>query len=532
MNPLKRRISFAFAKTCSLFVAVAGISVYLGWVFKIDWLLNIHPSWPTMKANSAVSLFLLGISITIVKPGQYKTWGSRISQLCSLLVFVISLLTLLEHLFNKDLFIDEFFIHDHLTPPGHLSPGRMSLVSDLNFFFISICLFFKAYDIYKNGEDQYLLLGPIFACFFAIFCYLYASYALVTSDITSIALHTAVLIILACCGIIFIQPDKGWLSIALSGTTSGALFRNILIPNLFLFPAIGFLRFMAETRGVISSPSGISVMVTAELFIVSLAVIIVAKRLFKYEKENKKIQEVLEEKNKELSHINADLDSFVYTASHDLKAPVNNIESLSQMMHEELPPEVKDRKEISQLNHMIRESVQKFKQTIEDLSVTAKIGGKDSGIATVRFSEMTEETKIGLKEHIEKNNALIKEDFSRIGSIDFSRKNLRSILYNLVSNALKYRSPDRNPVIEISTDLSDGYILLQVKDNGLGIKDADKLKVFEMYNRLHTHVEGTGIGMGIVSRIVNLSGGKIEIESELGKGSAFKVFLRSQKPQD
>src|SRR5690606_30550003 len=158
-----------------------------------------------------------------------------------------------------------------------------------------------------------------------------------------------------------------------------------------------------------------------------------------------------------------------------------------QMMHEELPPEVKDRKEISQLNHMIRESVQKFKQTIEDLSVTAKIGGKDSGIATVRFSEMMEETKIGLKEHIEKNNALIKEDFSRIGSIDFSRKNLRSILYNLVSNALKYRSPDRNPVIEISTDLSDGYILLQVKDNGLGIKDADKLKVFEMYNRLHTH---------------------------------------------
>jgi signal transduction histidine kinase len=108
----------------------------------------------------------------------------------------------------------------------------------------------------------------------------------------------------------------------------------------------------------------------------------------------------------------------------------------------------------------------------------------------------------------------------------FPRKNIRSILQNLISNAIKYRSPDRDPIIKIRTEKINDYILLQISDNGMGIKEEDKFKVLEMYHRLHGNIEGTGVGLGIVGKIVNNNGGKIEIESELGKGSTFRIYLK------
>ena len=101
-------------------------------------------------------------------------------------------------------------------------------------------------------------------------------------------------------------------------------------------------------------------------------------------------------------------------------------------------------------------------------------------------------------------------------------------MYNMVSNALKYRSPLRRPIVILETEtLSDEYIVLRIKDNGLGIKDEDKERLFSMYHRLHDHVEGTGVGMAIVKRIVDNNGGKIEVESEVGKGSEFKVYFKN-----
>lgn len=239
--------------------------------------------------------------------------------------------------------------------------------------------------------------------------------------------------------------------------------------------------------------------------------------------EEKRIKGNLNWKNEQLNKVNKDLDTFVYTASHDLKAPLSNIEGLINLM-EENPgnPE-----EIYGIIKMMRESINKFKNTINDLTTIAKAEQEgDRNIASLEFSKLVEEIKFNLKEQIEKSNAYITEDFSEASTIFFSPKNLRSILQNLVSNALKYHSPDRRPAIIITTKRVNDYILLQVSDNGLGIKEEDKSKVFEMYKRLHDHVEGTGVGLGIVARIVNNNGGKIEIESEVGKGTTFKVYLK------
>ena len=245
------------------------------------------------------------------------------------------------------------------------------------------------------------------------------------------------------------------------------------------------------------------------------------------EKSLRKANEEVQRVNESLSRMIKDLDNFVYTASHDLKAPINNIQALIATLEEELSEESK--KNSKEILGMIHASIEKFQHTLADLTVAGRVqevGNKDKDTSELNFGQLLEDVKINLHEEIINSEAVFTEDFGKAPSINFSRKNLRSILQNLISNAIKYRSPERRPEIKIETEKTDGYLVLKVSDNGLGIKEEDKGKVFEMYQRLHTHVEGTGVGMSIIARVMENAGGRIEIESEVGKGSTFKVYFK------
>lgn len=242
---------------------------------------------------------------------------------------------------------------------------------------------------------------------------------------------------------------------------------------------------------------------------------------------NDELEKRVKERTKKLTRVNKDLDNFVYTASHDLKAPINNIEGLMIALHETLEEKAVACEELYPIIEMINDAVGRFKNTLQDLTVVAKLhyeeeGGKDK----VSFREILEDVKLNVLDLIHEYGAEITEDFSDAPEIFYSRKNLRSILYNLVSNSVKYSSPERKPAVEITTSTSGDYVVLSVRDNGLGLKEGDKQKVFGMFTRLHAHVEGTGVGMAIVKRIVENSDGKIELESELGKGTVFRVYFR------
>jgi signal transduction histidine kinase len=140
---------------------------------------------------------------------------------------------------------------------------------------------------------------------------------------------------------------------------------------------------------------------------------------------------------------------------------------------------------------------------------------------------MFNEVLLDLEEEINESKAEITSDFSKAPTINFSKKNLKSILQNLLSNAVKYRSPDRAVKVMVESEpVKDEYILLKVQDNGLGIKEEHKDKVFRMYEQLDHQKKGTGVGMAIVKRIVYNAGGKIELESRIGEGSIFKIYLK------
>nr|WP_187263590.1 CheR family methyltransferase [Pontibacter beigongshangensis] len=237
--------------------------------------------------------------------------------------------------------------------------------------------------------------------------------------------------------------------------------------------------------------------------------------------ESKKI---IQENNRRLVEINKEHDTFIYSASHDLKAPVNNIEGLLHHLKSTDTPE--DKKVI--ISHL-EKSVIRLKETISELSDITRIESEIDEAEKVNVPRLLEEVKMGLSDALVASNATINVAFEE-NEINFSRKNLRSIFFNLLSNALKYRSPDRQLEVTIKSKRVADSIILSFEDNGIGIKP-DKIRdIFTKFRRVHSkeiNVEGEGIGLYLVKKIIGNAGGDIKVESSFGQGSSFSICFNN-----
>jgi signal transduction histidine kinase len=238
---------------------------------------------------------------------------------------------------------------------------------------------------------------------------------------------------------------------------------------------------------------------------------------------NKELQAI----NQQLRRTNVDLDNFIYTASHDLKAPITNIEGLLHALQGQLP--LSDQSgDISFILAMMQGAVDRFKTTIDHLTEVSKLQKEhDQPAVSVHLGDVVEGVRLDLLPLLEKTQARLEVDVRACPALSFSEKNLRSVVYNLLSNALKYRSPDRPALVQVRCRAEAEYIVLEVQDNGLGLDLNRHRQLFAMFQRYHTHVEGSGIGLYMVKKMVENAGGKIEVESEVGVGSTFSVFFRN-----
>ncbi|WMJ74985.1 PAS domain S-box protein [Cytophagaceae bacterium ABcell3] len=246
--------------------------------------------------------------------------------------------------------------------------------------------------------------------------------------------------------------------------------------------------------------------------------------------EEKQFKETILTKNEELTKINNDLDNFIYTASHDLRAPISNIEGLISTLKELLQEKEHFDEEYKEIITFIFSSINKFRGTIQDLtdiSKAQKSFGENEVINNVQ--EEVKNIEETIQQEIKQKGALITLDVDAAPNITFTKKNFRSILYNLINNAIKYSHPNRPPVVNISTCTSNGFILLKIQDNGLGIKQEHISRIFEMFRRLHDHVDGSGVGLYIVRRMIDNAGGKIEVESKVGEGTTFKLYFKQKQ---
>jgi PAS domain S-box-containing protein len=235
----------------------------------------------------------------------------------------------------------------------------------------------------------------------------------------------------------------------------------------------------------------------------------------------------LKQANEQLVRINNDLDNFVYTASHDLKAPISNIEGLLHALMLTPPTESMQSEQVQYLLGLMQDSVERFTKTIANLTDVVKLQKENSEEAVVvNLEEVIQDVCLDLETMRKSVGAQVEVDVIAFPAIRFSAKNLRSVVYNLLSNALKYHSPDRPSRIVIRCETTPEYQVLSISDNGLGIEAGRMGQLFTMFKRFHDHVEGSGIGLYMVKKMVENAGGKIEATSEAGVGSSFRIYFR------
>ena len=242
--------------------------------------------------------------------------------------------------------------------------------------------------------------------------------------------------------------------------------------------------------------------------------------------ERKQAEKELEFKNQQLLRVNNDLDNFIYTASHDLKAPISNIEGLVNVLSNSFNEGIDDKEDVKRVLSLINSSIHRFKNTIEALTEVSKVQRDlEEDISEINLHNVIEGIKILIKENIEESKAQIVIE-NPLPVIKFSNKNIQSIMYNLMSNAIKYKSSARNPIISIRSKQLEDQVLLEVEDNGIGIPPNQIYNIFKMFKRAHQHVEGSGVGLYLVKRIIDNAGGKIEVESKIDQGSIFRLYFK------
>ena len=243
--------------------------------------------------------------------------------------------------------------------------------------------------------------------------------------------------------------------------------------------------------------------------------------------DQKQAQQQLEAQNARLRRTNEDLDNFVYTASHDLKQPINNMAGI----FEELTRTAyfRDPDAIKLITYFERSLAQIF-GTIDDLSAIVQGQRQQQEVPAedVALAPLVAEITSSLQDQVNQTNAVFVLDFATCPTVHFVRPNLQSVLFNLISNSLKYAAPGRPSRIRISCapDAVTGHPVLTVQDNGLGI-DMERFgpQLFQLFRRFHTHVEGTGMGLYLVNRIVQNHGGRLEVSSVLDEGTTFHIYL-------
>jgi PAS domain S-box-containing protein len=227
----------------------------------------------------------------------------------------------------------------------------------------------------------------------------------------------------------------------------------------------------------------------------------------------------------ELTQNNKDLKQFSYITSHNLRAPLSNLTGLLNLM-EDIPIEDDDLKE---LIDGFSKSTNLLNETINDLVNVIII--KDSPSIQkeeVVIMDVFENVFNQLNFIIGAQKPIIKLSLDKAKNLIINKSYLESILLNLMTNSLKYRDEKRQLKISISSQVIENKTIIEFSDNGLGIDlERNRDKVFGLYQRFHNHSDSKGLGLYLVKSQVEAMGGTISIESEVGKGTAFKISFKN-----
>lgn len=241
--------------------------------------------------------------------------------------------------------------------------------------------------------------------------------------------------------------------------------------------------------------------------------------------ESVNAQAALNSINRQLSEKNREMEQFIYTVSHDLRSPLVTIEAFAKKLADELHSSLTE-KQHHRLSR-IQANVSHMEQLLTDLLNLSRIIKQEIDKQAVDTRRVVDKVIRTLEAEIRESQGSI-EVRGELMDIWANESMLHQALQNLISNAIKYRDPERPLMVNLSTREENNHVALSVADNGLGIDAKYHDQVFRIFERLEVG-SGTGVGLSIVNTIMEKHEGRIRLDSEPGQGSTFTLVFPKQK---
>jgi PAS domain S-box-containing protein len=224
----------------------------------------------------------------------------------------------------------------------------------------------------------------------------------------------------------------------------------------------------------------------------------------------------------ERERTNAELEAFSYSVSHDLRSPIRAIEGFTDIVLTDfggqLPPQVVE------LLQNVAQSATRMNRLVEDLLNYSRLGRIEVDSVPVNVAEAVKAATLQIDENLRDK---VKSSVDRSFTVSANLAMVTQTLFNLIGNGLKFYPPGQTPHVEVAAHRDGSNIVIEIRDEGIGIAPQHLDRIFHVFERLHTTeaYPGTGIGLAIVKRGINRIGGKVWVESAPGKGSSFFISL-------
>ncbi|MDZ7843464.1 MAG: ATP-binding protein [Anaerolineales bacterium] len=238
-------------------------------------------------------------------------------------------------------------------------------------------------------------------------------------------------------------------------------------------------------------------------------------------------EKAFEQKARELARSNQDLEQFAYVASHDLQEPLRMVASYLQLLERRYGNTLEG--DAREFMAYAVDGATRMKHLINDLLAYSRVGIRGGSYSRIDLNQVLGKVHSNLVELIEETNAVITH--GELPVVPADETQITQLFQNLISNAIKFRKEGVSPVIQIFSRLRNGGWEIAVQDNGIGFDPKYTDRVFVLFQRLHNQeeYEGTGIGLAISKRIVERHGGKIWVDSEVGRGTTFTFTLPEKR---
>lgn len=516
----------------SLFTIILALIVTIGWLMDIPVLTTFYMSDIAMKINTSIGFLFSGIIFLCLTMGK---WNNT-CRFMAFFILVFGVITFSQNIFDYNLGIDQLLQTDYnaiikgLPYPGRPSPTAAFCFSLYGFALLGI----NSHSFLLKKLAQYSLHSITVISFIALLGYLFSvSSFYKLAFLTSIAVHTALAFFMLSIATSFIQKKRGVTGVFFKNHIGNLMARNLFPKMAIVIILLTLLELYITRQQLVSEDFAIALFGTSFIIISLYFIASTSGRLNQIDikrikaenkiiKANQNLEKTVHNRTIFLTKQNKQLEDFTNIISHNLRGPVSNLNSLLEFYKEGKTMEEKE-----EMILMFEKTVHNIENTLNELLEVVSIkhqskNERENVAFETIFSKMTET----FQGQILKSKAIVTADFSRVPEIKYSPTYLESIMQNLLSNALKYYSTERTPVIHFETNEINNKTVLTVSDNGLGIDlSKNKAQIFGLHKTFHKHPEAKGIGLFLTKAQVEAMGGKISVNSELNEGTTFKVVF-------